>query len=372
MSDPVASNTSRLPARGGLVALMAALLQTSALAQADTALPCRNDDRKCAAKALLQSPVRKMSYWASAFATPVDQRLGMATRELVIYLNLDNIQNGYPDRPSAVAIPPDFLKELSDAFAEMPPLVKQLVAGRLAGIYLVKDLGGTGFTEYIFDDAARPLAGFIVLDMDVLAKYSANAWATWKENTPFKPDAHLRLEAEIEADGQDNRKNAIQYILLHELGHIVSIGETIHPRWDQAPKETPSLERYRFAQLSWEVPRRQNRYASLFERSFPKRKDVVYYFGAKLAGDQMIKVYDQLEGTNYPTLYAATRPADDFAESFVSYVHTVLLERPLQIRLYRDGGIAKTYQSCWQQQRCAEKRAMLEELLRPALKPSAR
>lgn len=364
MSDPVTGNKSGFAARGGLVALVAALLQTSAFVQADTALPCRNNDRKCAAKALLQSPVRKISYWESAFARPVEQRLGMATKELVIYLNLDNIQNGYPDRPSAVTIPQDFLKDLGDAFAEMPPQVKLLVARKLAGIYLVKDLGGTGFTEYIFDDAASPVAGFVVLDMDVLAKYSANAWATWKENTPFKPDAHFKLEAEIEAQGQDNRKNAIQYILLHELGHIVSINETIHPRWDRAPRETPSLDGYRFARLSWEVPRRENRYASLFERSFQKRKDVVYYFGAKLAGDQVVKVYDQLEATNYPTLYAATKPADDFAESFVSYVHTVLLERPLQIRLYRDGRIAKTYSSCWEEKRCAEKRRLLEEFLK--------
>ena len=51
-------------------------------------------------------------------------------------------------------------------------------------------------------------------------------------------------------------------------------------------------------------------------------------------------------------------------ESFVSYVHTVLLKRPLEIRLYRDGRIAKTYRSCWEEKRCAEKRKFLEEFLK--------
>jgi hypothetical protein len=204
-----------------------------------------------------------------------------------------------------------------------------------------------------------------VLDMDVLAKQTANAWAAWKENSPFKADAKYRLETDIEDQGQDTRKHAIQYILLHELGHILSIGEYIHPRWDQPAAADTSLDRYPFARLSWRIMNAGTGYASLFEKEFPLRKNVVYYFGAKLDGGKMVEVYDQLERTNYPTLYAATSPGDDFAESFASYVHTVLLKRPLEIRLYRDGELAKTYKSCWEEKRCAAKRKFLEELLKP-------
>ncbi len=365
MSNLVAGHLSGFGLRfASAVALVAASLHTPAFAQADPALPCRSNDPKCAARTIVQSPVRKMAYWESAFAKPVEQRVGVAARELVIYLNLDNIQNGYPNKPQAVAIPEDFLKDVNDAFAEMPPLVKQLIANKLAGIQFVRDLGGTGYTEYIFDRASRPTAGFIVLDVDVLAKQTANAWGTWKENTPFKPDAGFRLEAEIEAKGQDNRKNAIQYILLHELGHVASINAAIHPRWDQSPKKISTLVRYPFAQLSWEIVNKANGYASVFDGSFPQRRNVAYYFGAKLEGNQMVNVYEQLERTNFSTLYAATKPGDDFAESFVSYVHTVLLKRPLEIRLYRDGRIAKTYRSCWEEKRCAEKRKFLEEFLK--------
>jgi hypothetical protein len=344
------------------LALAAASLHT--FAQADPAMPCRSNDPKCAARAIVQSPVRKMAYWESAFVKPVEQRVGVASTELVTYLNLDNIQNGYPNKPQAVAIPEDFLRDVNDAFGEMPPLVKRFIANKLAGIHFVRDLGGTGFTEYIFDRTSRPAAGFIVLDVEVLAKQTANAWATWKENTPFKLEAGFRLEAEIEAKGEDNRKNAIQYILLHELGHVAAIGAAIHPRWDQSPRKISTLARYPFAQLSWKIVRKDDRYASLFDADFPQRPDVAYYFGAKLEGKQMVDVYERLERTNFPTLYAATKPGDDFAESFVSYVHTMLLKRPLEIRLYRDGGIAKTYRSCWEEKRCAEKRRLLEDLLK--------
>ena len=114
---------------------------------------------------------------------------------------------------------------------------------------------------------------------------------------------------------------------------------------------------------SWTVSAADNRYESVFDQTFPQRREVVYYLEPKLPAEQMAGTYENLERTNYPTLYAATVPADDFAEAFASYVHTVLMKKPFEIRIYRDGKIAKVYKSCWTQQRCAEKRAILERFL---------
>ena len=347
-----------------LVALLTFALQTAAIAQTSLAPPCQQNDKKCATELRAQSPVKKISYWKTAFEKPVEQRIGSAPDELVAYTNLDNIAAGFPNKPQAVTIPDDFLKDANDAVAGLPVQVKKLITKKLAGIYFVKDLGGTGYTDFIDGGIFGPSAGFIVLDIDVLSKSAANAWATWKERTPFVADPRYRLDAIIEANGQDNRKNAIQYILLHELGHILSIGEKIHPQWGHQKNKIP-LDRYPFALLSWENGNKNDsHYTSRFEAQFPLRKNIVYYFGAKLNGGQMADAYRQLEATNFPTLYAATSPGDDFAESFVSYVHTVMMKRPLEIRLYRDGQIAKTYQSCWEEKRCAAKRKFLEGLLK--------
>ena len=128
-----------------------------------------------------------------------------------------------------------------------------------------------------------------------------------------------------------------------------------------SPKEIKSIADYPFAQLSWAID--GDRYVTKFDASFPQRKDIVYYLGAKLQADQMVATYDSLERTNFPTLYAATSPGDDFAEAFASYVHTVLMKKPYEIRIYRDGTIAKTVASCWEQMRCAEKRKLLERIL---------
>ena len=343
-----------------MIATVAMFLANVVLAQAPPLLPCKNGHVKCALEARDKSPVRNKSFWAAALAKPVEQRVGVAPEELLVYLNLDNIVMGVPKVPRAVEVSADFLKDVNDAFAELPAVVKNLIGKKLAGIYFVKDLGGTGFAIHVQGGWFSSDAGIIVLDVNVLERQTANAWATWKENMPFRADPSHELDAQIENAAGDNRKNAIQYILLHEMGHIIAIGEKIHPRWDGPAS---NVDGFPFAKSSWRLVPEFGRYESTFEKQFGLRQKVVYYTGAQLNASQMRETYSQLATTNFPTLYAATRPDDDFAESFVSYVHSVVMKRPWEISLYADGKLVKSYKSCWEEKRCAEKRRILEETL---------
>jgi hypothetical protein len=302
-------------------------------------------------------PVKHIDYWQNALAKPLAQRIGPAPAELVDYLEIDNQSMGYPNSPSEAEVPEDFLDDVTGAIADMPPKVRQLVDAKLAGVYFVHNLGGTALSDYIAGKMPGHDAGFVVLDVDVLTQRSANAWATWKESTPFKTDPHARLAATIEEPGQDNRRQEIQYILLHEFGHILSIDERFHPRWD---RPAMALDDYPFAQLSWFHEKDGRYYHSRFDNAFTLRADVVYYLRPRLVGNKMASVYEQLEQTNFPTLYAATSPGDDFAESFASYVHTTMQKKPFEIRLYNDDVPVKTYHACWEEPRCAEKRKMLD------------
>lgn len=320
----------------------------------------KNDTQQNLIKFVEQSPVRTKAYWKPALEKPVWQRIAPASPEVVEYVIADNAVNGFPNKPSAVTVQGDFTKDVQDAITEMPPQVRALIDKELAGIVFVKNLGGTAYTQFL-NSADGLDAGFIVLDVDVLENQTANAWSTWKENTPFKTDAKFKLISKLERKEQDNRKNAIQYILLHEIAHVISINRKFHPRWDKSPV---GLNPYPFAQLSWVYSKEINGYASHYETQFPLRKEVRYYFGAKLAGAQMANVYAQIEDTNYPTLYAATNFGDDFAESFASYVHTILMKRPLEISIYENRILKKKFGACWEKERCAEKRKILEEILK--------
>lgn len=348
----------------GFLAVVAMLALQPAAGQGVPQLPCADTDKACALKATKHHPAIRIAAWQAALSVPAGERIGPASPQLVEYINLDNILNGYPERPRAARLDAGLLADVKSAIAGLPPEIWKLFSGRLAGLYFVEDLGGTGYTDYVFDRDSKPVAAFVVLDAAILARQSANAWATWKENTPFKPAAGYKLDARIAAGSDDNRVNAIQYILLHELGHVLSVGADIHPPWNISPREVGRGAKYPFFDLSWKIDRKADQYRSLFDAAFPQRANTVYYFGAKLAAADMASTYINLEKTNFPSLYAATRPGDDFAESFASYVHVVLMRRPWQITISHGGAAAYVFGACWEEARCAKKKKILEQLLK--------
>ncbi|MCW5592790.1 MAG: hypothetical protein KIS74_11880 [Burkholderiales bacterium] len=322
------------------------------------------EGRECLLRAMRAHPAKSAAFWEAVQSRPIDERLGPAPAELVDYLHLDNAANGFPEKPRASRPSAEFMADMRGAIADLPSAVRRAFDATFAGVWLVDDLGGTGYTDTYVDAKNRPVGGFIVLDAAVLGKFTANAWATWKENTPFKPGGGWTLEARIEDSAGDNRRSAIRYILLHELGHVLAINRDVHPRWDLQPSEVPESARFPFYDLSWTVNRRENRYASKYDDAFRERRWVVYYRAPKHFSRDMVPIYDALKATNFPALYAATSPGDDFAESFVTYVHTVLMKRPWEITIRKDGKVAKTYRTCWDEPRCAAKRRILEDLLR--------
>ena len=324
---------------------------------AHAAQPCARDDKACANKALDASVVKSYSYWQGPLSRPLAERIGLAPPEVVEYLQFDVIANGYPSKPGPSKPDPAFEADVRRAFEGIPASVKNLLEPVLGGIYIADDIGGTGFSDSTGDQSV----GFIVLDPTVLRKQTPNKWATWKDSTPFRPDPRYRIETRIATDERDDRVHAIQYILLHEIGHVLSLRRNVHPRWDLAPAKAASLGRFPFFDRSWTV--RDEQYASWFDKGFPQRRELKFYFGPKVDAREMRAIYDALEKTNFPTLYAATNPSDDWAESFASYVHVVMMGRDHEVRLYRDGKLEKTIGPCWGQARCATKRTALESAL---------
>lgn len=348
----------------GLLLVLALFALQPASGQDLPRLPCADKDKACALRKMKKHAVIKLDAWKATLAVPVGDRVGPAPPQLVEYINLDNILNGFPERPRAAKLDADLLEDVKAAIADLPSEIWNLIGYRLVGLYFVEDLGGTGYTDYVFDQGGKHVAGFVVLDAAILARQSANTWATWKENTPFKAGAAYKLDARIEADGNDNRRNAIQYILLHELGHVLSIGSNIHPPWNIRPRDVARNAKYPFFDLSWKIDRKADKYRTPFDLNFPQRTNAVYYFGAKLPAADMLPAYANLKNTNFPSLYAATSPGDDFAESFASYVHVVLMHRPWQITISRDGEVVDAVKSCWGELRCAKKQKILEQLLK--------
>lgn len=198
----------------------------------------------CLSHACLQTrfvdhPVRQLSFWQSRFALALQQRVFTAPAELIEYIELDNFINDYPQRIRVSQNTELYIDPVQQAMAGIPRQIRALFDDWLAGIFIVEGLGTTGYTEYISNTMAEPSGGFIVLDAALLER-PANHWASWKDSTAFAAQADFQIRVTL-VEPDDTIVNAIQYILLHELGHVLAIGGQFHPDWWLAP------DRARFA-----------------------------------------------------------------------------------------------------------------------------
>ncbi|MGV8078870.1 MAG: hypothetical protein AB2L22_02250 [Syntrophales bacterium] len=325
-------------------------------------LSCDNSDKACLRRAVEGHAVRRIAFWRPYLKSIPEDRIDQAPAELIDYLILDNRLNGFPETPEPVDLSPAFLADLKAALAGLPMAVRDRVNPKLIGIFVVRNLGGTGYMEAVMDEHDHPVAGFIILDEAVLVR-TANAWLTWRENTPFRPDREYRLEGAIELPADDNRKNAIQFILLHEIGHLLSVGERFHPFWFAGPSAVKKKGDYPFLDLSWIVAPGGAAFLSRYESVFPFRKDVVFYGTPRLDGRALPEVYRKLAETNFASLYGASNPYDDFAEAFAIFVHTVMMKKPYEIRILKGGELQAVFRSCWTEDRCEAKRRILSEWL---------
>ena len=302
---------------------------------------------------------RTAAYWGDFAKKPLIERLRLpAPPEMLDYIAKENELEGYAERPRAATISPQFEAEIRQAVVELPPRIQELVRDNVAALSFVNDLGGTAYTEYLVDANA----GWLVFDVGVLDR-PANAWATWRENSPFMDDPSMRLIATIAPPDEDTRRIGVEMILLHELGHVIGLGKGMHP--NPKPPRDKRASDYPFLILSWGLA--DGKFTSLFDQAMPDRGKVHYYTapGDKPPLTLAPALYEALETTNLPTLYGATNPLDDFAAAFATYVHTVILKRPWQIQILRDNLPVKTYKACWDETRCQEKRALIEKILKP-------
>ncbi|MGZ3699065.1 MAG: hypothetical protein ACXWP5_13155, partial [Bdellovibrionota bacterium] len=237
------------------------------------------------------------------------------------------------------------------------------VQEKLIGIFLVGHLGGTGFTDIVRDDKERVSRLLIVLDPEALER-NANEWLSWKESSPFQPEEGITLEGRLEQAPLNTRKSAIQFILLHELGHVLGTVSGVHPEWTKKPKEVlGSLGDFAFVDFSWTV--RDGKFALRDPAWLPAKAKLAYYSLShrRLAASEMLGTYRDLSKTCFPTLYSATNPYDDFAESVAVYAHTRLLGRPYEIHLKKNGRDELVYRPDFGRAACHEKFEILEKLL---------
>ncbi|GAA4332325.1 hypothetical protein GCM10023144_22140 [Pigmentiphaga soli] len=300
--------------------------------------------------------------WEQMLARPLLQRLAPAPDELVGFVARYNAATGSTARPQAAAAADDLLADVRAAMESLPPAVKRHLEPRLLGVFFMNGVGGSAITDLVAYANGDLLGAVVAIDTDVFSCRRANEWASWRENTAFAPEPGARLEVRIARDGEDDRRAALRYVLLHEFGHVLASGSDAMPDWWQERIPATPFGQDSFPPLAW---RRMadGAMAPLAGQDFPLREQIGLYSAPRLVGSQIAQIYRNLDDTVFPTLYAASSVHEDFAESFATYVHAVLLDQPHEVRIHQDGRLAAAYGGFWTQPRSRAKAAFFEAFL---------
>ena len=300
--------------------------------------------------------------WDQQYDLPLLERLGPAQDEIIAHVAQVNASIGVAAKPASTEVHADFHADVRAAMAGMPACVLALLDGVLLGVRFARQLGSSAISDIVASAEGVILGVVVALDVDAFEARTANAWASWKENTPFTPVHGYRLEAQIAAPQDDHRQGALQYLLLHEFGHVLAAGRGLLPEWWNDAQAMRETDDYLYLPLAWRITPGKE-VIPLPENDFPLRGDIAYYQAPRLAASQMQDAYAQLRSANFATLYAATSMHEDFAESFASYVHAIMLGKPQCIRIHRDGKLLLQFDNYWEAGRSAAKRRLLEQLL---------
>ncbi|MBU1712674.1 MAG: hypothetical protein KKD47_06165 [Proteobacteria bacterium] len=300
------------------------------------------------------------STWSGLIGKEIKDRILPAPDIIIDYLIKDNQLQGYKEIPHKAEIDDEFFSDIVQAIAELPQSVRDHIHEHLVAVFLVEELGGTGYCELLRDFNKNRL-GFIVLDVGSLDR-KANEWVSWRENSPFAMKGLYTIEAEIEQKRNDTRMGAIQYILLHEIGHLIGVAKGAHPHWVTGgnPQKWP------FTKLSWLTLAVGLKGKSKFDGTFSKRSEIKYYSfeNALLTSKEINEIYGHFLKTDFVSLFAATNMYDDFAETYAMYVHVILQNRPWKIRIMKEGKKESEITTPIFDKRCEAKKSYLDKMFR--------
>ena len=272
-------------------------------------------------------------FWHQKLEVPLMERVELNTpAEILSHVALVNSFEQKTDNPEALFISEDFFKDAQKAIEEIPLIIQEKLNDKLLGIYFGTGWGSSALTDVVADEKGNVIGSVVAVDVKTLLNHSANSWSAWKENTPFT-EGPYKIDATIETASNDHRKNAIQYLLLHEFGHVLTAQKDFLPDWWLKAEHFKSTDEYSFLPISWQI-NIANQIIPLIKEDFQYRDKVNYYSGEQLPNHEIADIYEALDKTSFVSLYAATSAYEDFAEMFAYYVHVVLMEKPYEISLW--------------------------------------
>ncbi|QRR04148.1 hypothetical protein HWI92_10800 [Dyadobacter sandarakinus] len=212
-------------------------------------------------------------------------------------------------------------ERVSKAFALLPPLHQRILRDHLFSISFMDNMPNTALTSPVDSVGGKKM--FNITFRAGILNETISEWATWKENSCFKPDdTHYKVH--VEAGTMD----AFLYVLLHESTHVLDAMIQITPHYsenDSIIAPTP------FTKEIW-------RLSNVPEPPFVDSllEQTRFRSGKPVSNTLAPEVYARLSKTPFPSLYATAAWSEDIAELATIYHMTSRLKQPYYIVVTRN------------------------------------
>jgi hypothetical protein len=247
-----------------------------------------------------------------------------------------------------------------EALYDHYPAVLQAMFCSLEKIYVEKQFFGTAYAGLNENkDAAIMGIRQSVLDENL----DLSRWASWKEQLSFggPKDSYGQLP-NLPAIASANHlatNDFLYFVVAHEFGHMFDFANDLN-RTKNCNSETweCEMEAEGWGSFSWHTSRKAKG-----PNEFSLRPSLCFYScETPLAQQQVAEAYLGLLNSNFLSLYAATNPWDDFADSLA--YHVLLQSEGSSYRIdLRQGGIVLDIKARLQSSAFASKRQYLENFL---------
>lgn len=275
---------------------------------------------------LMTRLVTENAGWPPLCARDPAERLGVPL--------LLHSESGY--RP----VPPAFVKDLLRVVKGLPRPFARLFERHVCAVILMHGAPMTGTLMPLAQESTRSI---IMLDVDKLS-LSPNEWLAFKESTAFQTAPNRVIRGKMAEPGENVRRVLLEFVLVHELGHVVDAAFPDHQLIND------------FKKVSWP---RQDALARTPLLHYPERRST------PPLPDQHLDAYYALIGAGaFASPAAVSNAREDFADSLATFTHTVMRGRPWELEVHRDDQLVRKLTPCWAEPRCREKRAILEALIR--------
>lgn len=307
--------------------------------------------------------VVRASFWGDDWRSlPLVERVGLLPDDAVDSLREELETYGGVSNVAPAGAADYVVKDLREAVEGLPESVRRLVRDRLIGVFLVDHLSMEGTGENDVGMAIevmglwRQHAGTIILIDRDATDMNANSAMASMEYVPTSEYKGVSVEPRLARQNNDDRRLTLQYVLLHELGHVIDFDLGVTPSSFNYGNRTLDCG---FTCLSWIEPDRH--------RFSPKigavmRSDSSDNYDAYV--NALPTTFRLLSASNFPSVYATSAPEEDFADSFAQYVHSVVLGNPWELTLRVNGTIQEQLGSCFLERRCPDKKSYFDRLLR--------